>query len=349
MLREVELLRVRLPLARAFRTANGVTTHKEALLVRARTDDAEGWGECSAQASPTYAPETIDTARIVLRDHLVPRAFAGAPLEEVRGNHAARAALECALLDAQLRADGVSLAAHLGASRTWIDAGVAVGLDDDASEYGALGYRRIKVKITPGEDVEVVRAARAAVGDAIDLAVDANGTFEDDDPRLDALDDFGLQCIEQPCAPDRLGANRRVDARLRTPVCLDESITSVGAALEAVGSCRAMSIKPSHVGGLGAARAVHDVCQNAGIPALAGGMLETGIGRAALVAVAALPGCTMTGDCSASARYFGDVGDITEPFVLEDGRLRVPDGPGLGVEPIASQLERFTIAREVLR
>ncbi len=338
-----------MPLVRAFRTANGVTTNKVALLVHVRTDDAEGWGECAAQETPAYAPETVDTARIVLRDHLVPRAFAATPLEQVRGNHAAHAALECALLDARLRAEGVSLAAHLGATRAHVDAGVAVGIGDDAADYVAQGYRRVKVKIMPGHDVGVVRETRAAIGSEIDLAVDANGTYEDDDPRLDALDEYGLQCIEQPCAPERLTANRHVDARLRTPVCLDESITSVDAAREAVGSCGAMSIKPSHVGGIAAARAVHDVCQDAGIPALAGGMLETGIGRAALLAIAALPGCTMTGDCSASARYFGENGDLTEPFVLDGGRLRVPDGPGLGVEPIAAQLERFTVAREVLR
>lgn len=349
MLREVELLRVRIPLVRAFRTANGSTTHKLALLVHVRTEDADGWGECSAQEAPSYLAETIDSARLALRDHLVPRAFAGASLDDVRGNHAARAALECALLDAQLRSEGVSLARHLGATRTFVDAGVAVGIGDDAAEYVALGYRRVKVKIMPGHDVDVVRGTRATLGAEVEFAVDANGSYDDDDPRLDALDDFGLQCIEQPCAPERLGANRRVDARLRTPVCLDESITSVGAASEAVGSCRAMSIKPAHVGGIAAARAVHDVCVHAGIPALAGGMLETGVGRAALLAIAALPGCTMTGDCSASARYFGADGDITEPFVLEDGRLRVPDGPGLGVDPVASQLERFTLAREVLR
>ncbi len=331
-----------MPLVAPFRTARSTTITKEALLVRVQTDDgAVGWGECAAQADPSYAPDTIDTARVVLRDHLLPRAFAGVPFDDVRGHLAARAALECALLDARLRAEEVSLAAHLGATRELVDAGVAVGFGETAP----AGYRRVKYKIKPGCD-----AVECAAG--VERAVDANGSYTPaQSDALVALDALGLQLVEQPFAPDALLAHADLARRLRTPVALDETITSANVARDAIAlrACDAVVVKPGRLG-LTEARAVHDVCVEAGVPAVIGGLLETGIGRAALLAVAALPGFTLTGDCAASDRYFGPDGDLTEPFVLDaKGQLRVPDGPGLGVEPIPAQLERFTIAREVVR
>ena len=357
-LHEVELLRVRLPFVTPFRTARSATNVKDALLVRVRTDFGDGWGECTAQVSPEYDGETIDGARLALRDHLLPRAFAGKPFDDVRGHRAARAALECALLDARLRAEGVSLARWLGAERDMVDAGVAVGLVDDAETRRAMlrayveaGYRRIKCKIEPSHDVDVLVAARAEVGSDVALAADANGSYSLAEARrlFGSIDALTLQCVEQPCAPGALADHVTLVEEVKTPVCLDETITNIAAADDAIArrACNAISIKVGRLGLAGSLR-VHDACVRAGVGALAGGMLETGIGRAALLAVAALPGFTLTGDCSASERFFGIDGDITEPFVLEDVRLRVPTGPGLGVEPLPDRLTSCTVARETL-
>jgi O-succinylbenzoate synthase len=357
MLREVELRRIRLPLVRAFRTANDTTITKEALLVRVRTDEGEGWGECAAQRSPTYLPETIDTARLVLRDQLLPRAFAGVPFDDVVGNTAAKAALECALLDARLRGQGVSLARWLGGERTHVDAGVAIGMVDDeaelvdvATDYVEQGYRRIKLKIAPRVEAHAIAAVRSKLGDGIALQADANGSYTlDDVDRLIALDEHSLQCIEQPLAADALIDHTTLASRLKTPICLDESIGSARAASDAIamGACRVVNVKAARVGGLEVARRIHDVCAARGTPTLAGGMLETGIGRAALVALASLPNFTVPGDLSASDRYFNhDI--VTEPFELDAGRLRVPTAPGLGVDVALDVLDRCTVAREVL-
>lgn len=357
-LHDVELFRVRMPFIEPFRTARATTAAKEALLVRVRTDHGVGWGECAAQVTPEYDGETIDGARLALRDHLVPRVFAGVGIEDVRGHASARAALECALLDARLRAEETSLAKWLGAPSPEVEAGVAVGIGDDvgalaraAGDYAARGYRRIKCKIEPGRDVEVLQAVRAEVGDAVQVAADANGSYELAAARrlFDEIADLKLQCVEQPCAPGALPEHAQLVQQGRTRVCLDESITSLPTARAAIAAraCNAISVKVGRLGIADATR-VHDVCLDAGIDAVAGGLLETGVGRAALVAVAALPGFTLTGDCAASDRYFGADGDVTEPFVLRGGMLQVPEGAGLGVSPAADRLARVTVARERL-
>jgi o-succinylbenzoate synthase len=346
---------VRLPLVRAFRTATSTTTTKDALLVHVVTDDGDGWGECSAQTTASYLTETLETARLSLRDELLPRVFARHALDDVRGSAAAKAAVECALLDAQLRGEDRSLADWLGASRREVDAGVAVGMvDDDAelrdvvADYAAQGYRRIKLKVAPGHDIEPVHCARAELGDDVALQVDANGTYAlpADAERLFALDSYALQCIEQPLAPDALLEHATLAAQLATPICLDETITSANAAADAIAlrACRIVAVKAARLGGWHAAKELHDRCAAAGVPCSAGGMLETGVGRAALVALAALPNFTVTGDVSASDRYFAE--DLTEPFELSGGRLRVPTGPGLGVTVRLDVLDRVTIARE---
>jgi O-succinylbenzoate synthase len=354
-LHEAELVRVRLPLVLPFRTARTTTTTKDALLVRVETDAGTGWGECTAPASPEYDGETLDGARTALRDHLLPRAFAGNAFDDVPGNRAARAALECALLDARLRADGISLRTWLGAGAT-VPAGVAVGITGDlgalrssVQTYATAGYRRIKCKIEPGSDVELLRAVRAELGADVALAADANGSYGFDAARglFDAIDDLGLQCVEQPCPADAIDEHAALVSEVRTPICLDEPVTSAGAARHLIArrACNALAVKVGRLGIRGA-REVHDACVAASIPALSGGMLETGVGRAALLAVAALPGFTRAGDCSGSERFFGPDGDITEPFEVVDGKLTVPSGPGLGVEPIPERVARTTIARE---
>jgi len=356
-LRAVELIRVRLPLVRPFRSATAEVRTKEALLVHVLADGVDGWGECGAQTEPTYRGETVDSARLVLRDHFLPRVFAGRSLADVRGNEFARAALETALLDTRLRAEGRSLASYLGARRERVAAGVAIGMSDDVGElrelaatYVQAGYRRLKCKIAPGADLAPLAAVRAAVGADIALQADANGSYtENDRDALAALDDLGLQCVEQPLPPDALVAHADLAHAIATPICLDETITSARVADEAsrIRACRVVNVKVGRVGGIARAVAVHDVCRARGVDALVGGMLETGVGRAVNVALAALPGFTLTGDLSASDRYFAT--DLTEPFVLApDGTLAVPDGPGIGVTPLPDVLAAHTVAREVL-
>lgn len=362
----VELRRIELPLVTPFRTSFGTQTARDALLVRVLTPEGEGWGECVAMSEPLYSPEYVDGATHVVRHHLAPRLLAAgdltaervAPiLAPVKGHPMAKAAIELAVLDAELRAAGVALASHLGAARTRVECGVSVGifpstaeLIDQVEGYVDAGYRRVKLKIEPGHDVEPVRAVRERFGPDLRLQVDANTAYTlADAERLAALDPFGLLLIEQPLAEDDLGGHAELARRIRTPVCLDESITSatVAAHAVAIGACSVVNIKAGRVGGYLEARRVHDVCRAAGVPVWCGGMLETGIGRAANVALAALPGFTLPGDTSASDRYF--LRDVTAPFVLDDGCLDVPTGPGLGVEVDVARLGEVTTSVELLR
>jgi o-succinylbenzoate synthase len=365
----VELVRVRLPMVVPFRTSFGVQRARDALLVRVVTDAGEGWGECVTPAAPVYSEEYTAGAADVLSSHLVPALLAvgvTVAAEDVRrrlggfkGHRMAKAALETAILDAQLRAAGRSLARHLGAIVDRVPAGVSVGIPDGGTSelldlvaaYREAGYLRIKAKVARGHDVTPVTALRARFGDDLDLQVDANAGYDPDDPddvtALDGLDELGLVQLEQPFAPNRLRDHARHAARWRTPVCLDESIVDAIRARDAVaaGACSIVNIKPGRVGGLLEAVAVHDTCRELDVPVWCGGMLETGIGRAANVALAALPNFRMPGDTSASDRYF--VEDVTEPFVLEDGHVAVPAGPGIGRAPRPDVLRTATRVRLV--
>jgi O-succinylbenzoate synthase len=364
-LEAVELRRIALPLVTPFRTSFGTQTARDVLLLRAITPDADGWAECVAMEEPLYSSEYVDGAIDVIRAHLLPRLFALGSVEAegiapalgaVKGHLMAKAALETAVLDAQLRAAGESLGAYLGAVRDAVDAGVSVGIMGSVDElldavagYLDDGYRRIKLKVEPGWDVEPVRAVRERFGDDLLLQVDANTAYTlDDAAHLARLDPFDLLLIEQPLDEEDLLGHAKLARLIRTPVCLDESITSARTAAAAIelGACAIVNIKPGRVGGYLEAKRIHDVCVANDIPVWCGGMLETGIGRAANVALAALPGFTLPGDTSASDRYFAT--DITEPFVLQDGRLRVPQGAGIGVDPIADILDAVTVSTEVL-
>jgi O-succinylbenzoate synthase len=354
-----ELRRVRLPLAAPFLTALGEQRERESLLVRVFGPDHEGWGECSAMSEPLYTAEYVEGAYDVIRRHLLPRLVAhghltpeqvGPALAAVKGHNMAKSALEMAVLDAELRANDVSLARYLGAVRERVEAGVAVGIAGSTAELVATvrnfvdaGYRRVKLKIKPGWDEEPTRAVREAVGDDIMLLVDANGTYGlEDAAHLAKLDDLGLAMIEQPLPPDELLGHAELASRLRTPICLDESITSASSARDAItlGATAIVNVKAGRVGGYLEARKVHDVCTSAGVPVWCGGMLETGLARAANLALAALPGFILPGDLSASERYYQT--DITQPMRLRDGHLDVPDGPGIGVEPLGDVLEART-------
>jgi o-succinylbenzoate synthase len=346
----VELVRFSLPLVTPFRTSFGVQDARDVILVHVLGADGEGWGENVAGVEPLYSAEFTDASLLVLRDHLLPRLLAAGDvgaadvadlLAPVKGWSMAKCAVEAAVLDAELRAAGTSLQWHLGGTKRRIPAGVSVGLFDTIDEtvaavdaYLADGYRRVKLKIEPGRDVDLVAAVRHHVGPDVLLQVDANCAYTLGDARhLARLDEFDLLLIEQPLAEDDLRQHAALARRLRTPLCLDESITSARAAADAIalGACTIVNIKPGRVGGLLEARRIHDVCAANGVPVWCGGMLETGVGRAANLALASLPGFTLPADLSASDRYFRR--DVTAPFVLADGHLTVPAGAGIGVSP----------------
>ncbi|GLY75320.1 o-succinylbenzoate synthase [Actinoallomurus iriomotensis] len=364
-LTDVELRRISMPLVAPFRTSFGTETTRDILLVRVVTEDAEGWGECVAMTSPRYSSEYVDAAADVLRRFLVPAVMAAGPpaahsvagiLAPFKGHHMAKAALEMAVLDAELRAEGRSFGRELGAVRERVPCGVSVGIMDSVPElleavegYLAEGYVRIKLKIEPGWDVEPVRAVRERYGDDLLLQVDANTAYTLGDARqLARLDPFDLLLIEQPLDEEDVLGHADLARQIRTPICLDESITSARDAAAAIrlGACQVVNIKPGRVGGYLEARRIHDVCAAHGVPVWCGGMLETGLGRAANVALAAMPGFTLPGDTSASGRYYAS--DITEPFVLDGGHLEVPTGPGLGLVPVPDRLAEVTTATERL-
>ncbi|HUR51785.1 MAG TPA: o-succinylbenzoate synthase [Mycobacteriales bacterium] len=363
-LASVELLRASLPLVAPFRTSFGTQTVREVLLVHVTTPDSEGWAECVAMEHPLYSSEYVDAAAHVLRHHLVPRLAANdlsaarvAPaLHPVKGHRMAKAALETAVLDAELRAAGMSFGTYLGGTVDRVPAGVSVGIMDsvdallDAVDgYLAEGYVRIKLKIEPGWDVAPVQAVRERFGDEVLLQVDANTAYTVGQWQLlAALDPFDLLLIEQPLEEEDVRGHAALARLIRTPICLDESIVSARAAADAIalGACSIVNVKPGRVGGYLESRRIHDVCVAHGVPVWCGGMLETGIGRAANAALASLPGFTLPGDVSASNRYYAQ--DLTQPFVLEDGHLRVPTGPGIGVEPLQDVLDSLVTSREQL-
>src|SRR5215472_4816924 len=362
-LQAVELRRIHMSLVAPFETSFGVQTERDILLLKVTTDLGEGWGECVAGEDPYYSPEYVDGAQHVLVHHLLPALFdrdltasdVGSILRPVHGHQMAKAAIEMALLDAELRARGESFGQFFGAVRPEVDCGVSVGIHpwipellETVGGYVEAGYRRIKLKIKPGWDVEPVRAVRERFGH-VPLQVDANTAYRlSDAEQLAKLDPFDLLLIEQPLPEEQVLAHAKLAKVVRTPICLDESITSVQAAADAIelGACRIINVKPGRVGGYLEARRIHDLCAEREVPVWMGGMLETGIGRAGNVAMAAMPDFTLPGDTSASDRYYRR--DITEPFVLHDGRLRVPEGPGLGVTVDEDYVESITYWKEII-
>jgi len=363
-LRSVEMRRIRLSLVAPFETSFGVQTERDILLLKAITSDGEGWGECVAGEEPTYSSEYVDGCQHVLIHHLLPRLLGQARIEAedvgrllrpVHGHQMAKAAIEMAILDAQLRARGESFGKYFGAVREAVDSGVSVGIHrtipellETVGDYIEKGYRRIKLKIKPGWDVEPVRAVRERFGN-VPLQVDANTAYTlSHAGHLAQLDEFDLLLIEQPLPEEQVLAHAELAKLVRTPICLDESITSAQAAADAIqlGACRIINIKPGRVGGYLEARRIHDLCAEHGLPVWMGGMLETGIGRAGNVAMAAMPNFSLPGDTSASDRYYHR--DITAPFVLHDGRLDVPGGPGLGVDVDLEFLDSITHWRQTV-
>jgi len=355
-----ELRLIELPLAEPFETSFGREIHKRAIIVALHGDGATGWGECVAAPGPWYSYETVETAWWVLEEFLIPRVL-GEELEArgvwgriapVRGHPMAKAVLEMASWDLEAKLEGVPLAALLGGTKERVESGISIGIKGSLPELLEEiarrldeGYPRIKLKIKPGWDLEILEEVRERFP-GIKLQVDANAAYTLEDlPRLKELDRFGLLLIEQPLGYDDLVDHALLQGELATPLCLDESISSLGAAKAALTlrSCRIINIKPGRVGGFTQSLAIHDECRAKLVPVWCGGMLETGIGRAHNVALASLPGFSLPNDISASRRYFDR--DIIEPeFTLnKDGTVSVPQGPGIGVEVLEDRLEEVTI------
>ncbi|MFL6289756.1 MAG: o-succinylbenzoate synthase [Thermoanaerobaculia bacterium] len=367
------LREIRLALKEPFQISSGTVTHRRIFLLQARSADGiEAWGECVAGEQPNYGPETIDLAWVAMREYVAPRVlgrdFAGpeeiqpALDENFRGSNMAKAAVEMAAWDLAARAEGsggISLARKLGGTRERIPVGISLGIQKSPEALveksrAALerGYRKVKIKIKPGQDVEYVRAVREALGPGAPLMADANNAYTLDDVRsLMELDDLGLMMIEQPLAWDDILRHADLQRRLKTPICLDESITSVDRAQDMIdlGSGRIVNIKPGRVGGFRASKAIHDLCAAHGIPVWCGGMLESGVGRAYNGALASLPNFTKPGDVSPSARYWAH--DVVSPEWTMDaaGRVRVPrDRPGIGVDVDVDRVDDLTVRAATL-
>ncbi|HVR71138.1 MAG TPA: o-succinylbenzoate synthase [Vicinamibacteria bacterium] len=363
----IEARHVRLPLRHPFETSFGRTTVKEFLLVSVTAGGVTGHGECVADTDPFYLPETLGTVRHVLREFLAPLAFAAelrhprelAPaLARVRGHEMAKAGLEMAVWELFARRDGVPLYRLLGGRGGEVAAGVSVGLQKDAGALVdevagevAAGYRRIKIKIKPGQDLSLVEAVRARFPE-VPLMADANAAYTlADIPLFRALDAHALTMVEQPLGWDDIVDHATLQRQIRTPVCLDESIRSPADARKALdlGACRVVNIKAGRVGGFAASLAIHDLCRARDAPVWCGGMLESGIGRLANVHLQTLPGFTLPGDTSASARYFAE--DLVDPpvTVSPGGFIAVPEGPGIGHRIVWERVEKATLAREEWR
>ena len=367
----IVLREIRLRLKEPFRISSGIVDERRILLLELHdVGGASEWAECVAGEQPNYSPETIDTAWLAIRDWLAPRVLGkpiGAPeavhdlLERnVCGHNMAKAAIEMGCHGLAARIQGVPLATLIGGERTHVATGISIGIQRDPEALVARaqrahrdGYRKIKVKIQPGADVEYVRAVRGALPRDTDLMADANSAYTlADRDHLAALDEFGLIMIEQPLHRDDLVRHAELQRRLKTPICLDESVTDVARCEDmiALGSGRIVNIKPGRVGGYAVARRIHDVCAQHGIPVWCGGMLESGVGRAYNVALASLPNFKLPGDLSPSARYWER--DIVSPEWTMDGTgmVSVPRSrPGIGVEVDRDHVDALTVRRDELR
>ena len=368
----ITLREIRLRLKEPFRISSGVVDERRILLLELR--DASGiteWSECVAGEQPNYSPETVDTAWLAIREWLAPRVLGkgiGVPPEglhdilerHVSGHYMAKAALEMGCWGIAARLRQTSLSKLLGGERDTVATGISIGIQRDPDALAeravaahAQGYRKVKVKIQPGADVEFVRAVRQALPTGAQLSADANSAYVfADAPHLALLDEFGLMMIEQPLHRDDLVRHAALQRQIKTPICLDESITDMPRTedMVALGSGKIVNIKPGRVGGLGMSKRIHDFCQRSGIPVWCGGMLESGIGRAYNVALASLPNFKLPGDLSPSSRYWDR--DIVDPEWTMDaeGMVTVPrDVLGIGVQVDRGRVDDLTVRREDLR
>ena len=359
----IELRRVDIPLVTPFRTSFGTQDSRDCVLVRVVTDAGEGWGECVTMPWPLYSAESTDAVIPLVRTHLAPRLLGvegvgprdvARLLAPIRGHRMAKAALESAVLDAWLRATGQSFATFLGVAVDRVPCGVSVGIHDRTDAlvrtvggYLDEGYVRIKLKIEPGNDLAPVAAVRGAFGDDVLLQVDANAAYEPGDiPLLRRLDAHDLLLIEQPFDEERLLANVDLRAAIATPVCLDESAVSAQVVADAIrlGAVDIVNIKAGRVGGYLEAARIHDLCVAHGVPVWCGGMVETGIGRAANAVLAGMHGFSLPGDNSGFDRFYAtDI--VADPLRMVDGHLPVPTTPGMGFEVDLDAVEAVTVER----
>ncbi|MBR9988804.1 MAG: o-succinylbenzoate synthase [Gemmatimonadetes bacterium] len=365
---DIEVREIRLPLKEPFRISSGAVTERRILLVRiVDADGCTAWAECVAGEQPNYSADTVDTSWLALSQWFGPRLL-GTQVDRatevdallakgVHGHRMARATLEMAMWGLQAKRSGIPLSQLLGGTRADLEVGISIGIQDSpaalverARAALASGYRRIKMKIEPGSDVEHVAAVRSALGPAAPLMVDANNAYSlDDTATLQRLDDFDLMMIEQPLDHEDIVRHAALQRVLRTPLCLDESITSLDRAHDMITlrAGRIVNIKPGRVGGLSAAIAIHDLCESHAIPVWCGGMLESGIGRAYNVALASLPNFSIAGDISPSARYWER--DIVSPeWTMTDGMMSVPSAPGIGVSVDADRIDDLTVRTRML-
>jgi o-succinylbenzoate synthase len=361
------LREVHMPLVRPFETSFGITRNRRILLVEIQSEGLTGWGECTAGEHPFFSAESTDTAWAVITQELGPMLNKEHPEHggqcpriffQVRGNPMARAALENAIWDLEAQREAISLAKLIGGVQESIACGVSLGIQPSIGELMsvierelAAGYQRIKLKIKPGWDVEVLERVRHRWPE-ITLSVDANSAYKlADADQLTELDRYDLLMIEQPLWHDDFYYHSMLQKRLDTPICLDESIRNRRDALAAIAmeSCRIINIKLGRVGGFSEAIAVHNAAQERGIPVWCGGMLESGIGRSHNIALSTLENFTLPGDVSASERYWAE--DIIEPAVTVSpkGEIAVPDTPGRGYEVRTDLVEKLTVRKEIIR
>jgi O-succinylbenzoate synthase len=362
----IELREIHLPLVAPFETSFGVTTGRRIILVKVFAEGAVGWGECTCGEGPLYNHEGTDTAWIVLRDFVGPYtigceiaspADAIALTAPIRGNKMARAAVETAIWDLAARQQGVPLWQLLGGTQEEIPCGVSLGIQPtDAALLKkvetelAAGYQRIKLKIKPGRDYEMVKAVRREHPD-IKLTVDANSAYTlDDVETFKKLDEFNLLLVEQPLAYDDIIDHAELQRQIESPICLDESILGVDDARKALslGACRIINIKLGRVAGHTEARRIETYCRERGVPVWCGGMLEAGIGRAQNIAMATEAGFTLPGDVSASKRYWTEDIITPEVEVSPRGTIRRPMTPGIGYEVNEARVEALTVRKEVI-
>jgi o-succinylbenzoate synthase len=368
LLDQITLREIRMPLVHFFETSFGRTTERYIVLVEVQSGGVSGWGEVTCGENPFYNEEWTDSAWLILRDYVAPRvlnhnfecaADVGSRSAHIRGHLMARGGLEAAVWDLEARLLGKPLYQHIGGgARREIPCGVSIGIQNSVGQLLekietelAAGYQRIKMKIKPGWDFDVVRQVRERFP-AILLMADANSAYTLADALLlKCLDEYNLMMIEQPLAHDEIIDHAKLQAQLKTPICLDECIRSAHQAEQAIAmdAGRIINIKLGRVGGFAEARRVHDVAQSAGIPVWCGGMLESGIGRAHNIALATLPNFTLPGDVSASQRYWAR--DIIHPpvEVTSHGTIAIRDEPGFGYELDREFLDSITVRRESVR
>ena len=363
----ITLHHISMPLVAPFETSFGRETDRQCILITLRASGLTGYGECVATRDPGYNYETAGTAWHILKDFVAPLILAQdvtdaqdfqKRVEGIRGHHLAKAGVEMALWDLLGKRDGKSLKEMFGGTRDRVAVGVSIGIQQSASalvrtveSYLDKGYRRVKIKIKPGREVDETSAVRRAYPD-LRLQVDANSAYTlETAGALKPLDDMDLLLIEQPLYEDDIWDHRKLQAEFKTPICLDESVISPRHARYALEmeACQIINIKPARVGGLSQGLAIHEYCRDRSVPVWCGGMLETGVGRASNLAIASLAGFTLPGDISASDRYYQR--DITkERFVLnDDSTIDVPNGPGLGITIDQDALKQFTLAETFLK